>query len=138
MDSTLVSILVTLVILTTVAAGGYWSYQEGHLDPLINSIGAYIAKAKAEAALKQVQGKEGLKAAEEKTSEFPHRPPATAPVPHADGACPGCAGPEDRSLGLMPFWRRGTGDRGARIHVSERRVWCGGNYSSTGEDGQEA
>lgn len=29
---------------------------------------AYIAKAKAEAALKQVQGKEGLKAAEEKTS----------------------------------------------------------------------
>ncbi|KAH7017401.1 hypothetical protein EDB80DRAFT_284088 [Ilyonectria destructans] len=69
MDSTLVSILVTLVILTTVAAGGYWSYQEGYLDPLINSIGASIAKAKAEAALKQVQGEEGLKAAQEKTSE---------------------------------------------------------------------
>ncbi|KAF7553867.1 hypothetical protein G7Z17_g3320 [Cylindrodendrum hubeiense] len=69
MDSTLASILATLVILATVAAAGYWSYQNGHLDPVINAIGAYIAKAKAEAALKQVQGKEGLKAMGDKTSD---------------------------------------------------------------------
>ncbi|KAH7160830.1 hypothetical protein EDB81DRAFT_328154 [Dactylonectria macrodidyma] len=69
MDPTLASILATLVILATFAAGGYWSYQNGYLDPYINSIGAYMAKAKAEAALKEVQGKEGLKAMGEKTND---------------------------------------------------------------------
>ncbi|KAH7149998.1 hypothetical protein B0J13DRAFT_549301 [Dactylonectria estremocensis] len=68
MDSTLVSILATLVILATVAAAGYWSYENGYLDDYINSIGAYMAKAKAEAALKEVQGVEGLKAMGEKTN----------------------------------------------------------------------
>ncbi|KAH6895457.1 hypothetical protein B0T10DRAFT_557671 [Thelonectria olida] len=51
MDSTVVAIVISLVVLVAAAAGGTYAYNAGHLDPIIEKIGKYMAKAKAEAAL---------------------------------------------------------------------------------------
>ncbi|KAK7431437.1 hypothetical protein QQZ08_001927 [Neonectria magnoliae] len=70
MDSTLLAILVSLVVLVAVAAGGLLAYNSGALDPYIEQIGTYLAKAKAKAAFtdgqKQFQ-EEGIKAMGDQT-----------------------------------------------------------------------
>ncbi|KAB5535340.1 hypothetical protein GE09DRAFT_1227320 [Coniochaeta sp. 2T2.1] len=59
--SLLTTLLATLLLL---GAGGYFAYQQGYLDPLIEKVGVLVFKAKAVAEAKEMQA-EGLKAGED-------------------------------------------------------------------------
>ncbi|KPM38888.1 hypothetical protein AK830_g7679 [Neonectria ditissima] len=69
-SSTLSALMVSLVVLVAVVAGGALAYNSGALDPYIEQIGKYLAKAKAKAAFtdgqKQFQ-EEGMKAMGDQT-----------------------------------------------------------------------
>lgn len=58
------SLLSSLIIVLALAAGGYFAYQQGYLDPLIEKVGVYFFKAKAKAEEKEMQA-EGMKAGED-------------------------------------------------------------------------
>jgi hypothetical protein len=65
MDSaTTYSILSSLLIVLALTAGGYFAYQQGYLDPLIEKVGVLLFKAKAVAEAKEMQAK-GMKAGED-------------------------------------------------------------------------
>jgi len=65
MDSTTTySILTSLLIALALTAGGYFAYQQGLLDPLIEKVGVLVFKAKAKAEEKEMQA-EGMKAGED-------------------------------------------------------------------------
>ncbi|OLN95632.1 hypothetical protein CCHL11_04890 [Colletotrichum chlorophyti] len=55
------SLLISLAILVAVFAGGFFAYQQGMLDPIVEQIGVLIFKAKAEAEKKKLQA-QGQKA----------------------------------------------------------------------------
>jgi hypothetical protein len=59
--TTTYSLLVSLITLIALTAGGYFAYQQGYLDPLIEKVGALVFKAKAKAEAKEMQT-EGLTA----------------------------------------------------------------------------
>ncbi|KAH8911464.1 hypothetical protein BR93DRAFT_934923 [Coniochaeta sp. PMI_546] len=58
------SILTSLLIVLALTAGGYFAYQQGYLDPLIEKVGVLVFKAKAVAEAKEMQAK-GMKAGED-------------------------------------------------------------------------
>jgi hypothetical protein len=65
MDSaTTYSILTSLLIVIALTASGYFAYQQGYLDPLIEKVGVFVFKAKAVAEAKEMQAK-GMKAGED-------------------------------------------------------------------------
>jgi len=64
MDSTTQAILISLFIVSVIAAGLYFSYEQGYLDPVIEKIGVYMFKAKAAAEKKKLQA-QGMKAGED-------------------------------------------------------------------------
>ncbi|KAB5577866.1 hypothetical protein GE09DRAFT_533904 [Coniochaeta sp. 2T2.1] len=63
-QATTYSLLTTLLTLLLLGAGGYFAYQQGYLDPLIEKAGVLVFKAKAVAEAKEMQA-EGLKAGED-------------------------------------------------------------------------
>lgn len=58
------SIITSLLIVLALTAGGYFAYQQGYLDPLIEKVGVLVFKAKAEAEAKEMQAK-GMKAGQD-------------------------------------------------------------------------
>lgn len=58
------SLLVTLLITILLVAGTTKAYQDGYMDPVIEKVGVYMMKAKAEAEAKEMQA-EGLKRGED-------------------------------------------------------------------------
>lgn len=58
------SILTSLLIVLALTAGGYFAYQQGYLDPLIEKVGVLVFKAKAVAEAKEMQAK-GMKTGED-------------------------------------------------------------------------
>ncbi|KAF2997273.1 hypothetical protein G7054_g13098 [Neopestalotiopsis clavispora] len=58
------SVLVSLIIVCTILAGGYVGYEQGMFDPLIEKFGVMMFKAKAEAEKEKYQA-QGLKAGED-------------------------------------------------------------------------
>jgi len=58
------SLLTSLLVALAVAGGGYFAYQQGYLDPLIEKAGVFVFKAKAAAEAKEMQA-EGMKAGED-------------------------------------------------------------------------
>ena len=63
-QATTYSLLTTLLVTLLLSAGGYFAYQQGYLDPLIEKVGVLVFKAKAVAEAKEMQAK-GLKAGED-------------------------------------------------------------------------
>ncbi|KAJ9144783.1 hypothetical protein NKR19_g6327 [Coniochaeta hoffmannii] len=65
MDATTTySLLTSLLIALALTAGGYFAYQQGYLDPLIEKVGVFVFKAKAVAEAKEMQAK-GMTAGED-------------------------------------------------------------------------
>jgi hypothetical protein len=62
--TTTFSIISSLLIVLALTAGGYFAYQQGYLDPLIEKVGVLVFKAKAKAEEKEMQAK-GMKAGED-------------------------------------------------------------------------
>lgn len=60
-QTTTYSLLVSLLTGIALSAGGYFAYQQGYLDPLIEKVGTLVFKAKAKAEAKEMQA-EGLAA----------------------------------------------------------------------------
>ncbi|KAF9881921.1 hypothetical protein CkaCkLH20_01067 [Colletotrichum karsti] len=58
------SLLVSLAIVLAVLAGGFFAYQQGMMDPIIEQIGIMMFKAKAEAEKKKLQA-QGQKAGQD-------------------------------------------------------------------------
>lgn len=58
------SIITSLLIVLALTAGGYFAYQQGYLDPLIEKVGVLVFKAKAVAEAKEMQAK-GMKAGQD-------------------------------------------------------------------------
>ncbi|KAJ0348733.1 hypothetical protein KNSL1_005321 [Colletotrichum chrysophilum] len=63
-SSTTQSLLISLAIIVAVFAGGFFAYQQGMLDPIIEQIGVMMFKAKAEAEKKKLQA-QGQKAGQD-------------------------------------------------------------------------
>lgn len=63
-SATTYGLLSTLLITLALTAGGYFAYQQGYLDPLIEKVGVLLFKAKAAAEAKEMQAK-GMKAGED-------------------------------------------------------------------------
>ncbi|KAI3398824.1 hypothetical protein diail_8515 [Diaporthe ilicicola] len=63
MDSTY-QIAVSMLTVLLVLAGSYYAYDQGYMDPLIERLGVFMMKAKAEAEAKEMQAK-GLKRGED-------------------------------------------------------------------------
>lgn len=62
--ATTYSLLSSLILVLALAAGGYFAYQQGYLDPLIEKVGVVVFRAKAAAEEKELQA-EGMKAGED-------------------------------------------------------------------------
>ena len=57
-------VLISLLTVLVVMAAGWFAYDQGYLDPVIEKIGVYMFKAKAKAQEKKMQA-EGLKRGED-------------------------------------------------------------------------
>lgn len=65
MDSTTTySVVASLLIILALTAGGYFAYEQGYLDSMIEKMGVIFFKAKAVAEAKEMQAK-GMKAGED-------------------------------------------------------------------------
>jgi hypothetical protein len=62
--ATTYSLLTSLIVVLALATSGYFAYQQGYLDPLIEKVGVFVFKAKAVAEAKEMQAK-GMKAGED-------------------------------------------------------------------------
>ncbi|KZL65353.1 hypothetical protein CI238_11207 [Colletotrichum incanum] len=62
--STTQSLIISLAIVVAVFVGGFFAYQQGMLDPVIEQIGIMMFKAKAEAEKKKMQA-QGMKAGQD-------------------------------------------------------------------------
>jgi hypothetical protein len=56
-SATTYSLLISLLTVIALSAGGYFAYQQGYLDPLIEKVGVLVFKAKAVAEAKEMQAK---------------------------------------------------------------------------------
>ncbi|CAI0653680.1 unnamed protein product [Colletotrichum noveboracense] len=81
-SSTTQSLLISLAIIVAVFAGGFFAYQQGMLDPIIEQIGVMMFKAKAEAEKKKLQA-QGQKAGQDFVDDQPKGNKQAADV--ADG-----------------------------------------------------
>ncbi|WQF80126.1 hypothetical protein CDEST_05140 [Colletotrichum destructivum] len=63
-SSTTQSLLISLAIVFVVFVGGFFAYQQGMLDPVIEQVGIMLFKAKAEAEKKKMQA-QGMKAGQD-------------------------------------------------------------------------
>ncbi|CAN8103000.1 unnamed protein product [Discula destructiva] len=63
MESTY-QIFIYLLTVVALVTGAWYAYNEGYADPLIEKVGIYMMKAKAEAEAKEMQA-EGLKRGED-------------------------------------------------------------------------
>ncbi|GKT48527.1 uncharacterized protein ColSpa_08708 [Colletotrichum spaethianum] len=92
-NSTAQSLLISLAIVVAVFVGGFFAYQQGMLDPVIEQIGIMVFKAKAEAEKKKRQA-QGMKAGQDFVDGERNHSPAFLPSltwhsrgsesPHAD------------------------------------------------------
>jgi hypothetical protein len=62
--TTTFSLLTSLIITLVISAGGYFAYQQGYLDPLIEKVGVFVFKAKAVAEAKEMQA-QGMQAGQD-------------------------------------------------------------------------
>ncbi|KDN67896.1 hypothetical protein CSUB01_08103 [Colletotrichum sublineola] len=62
--STTKSLIVSLAVVVVVFIAGFFAYQQGMLDPVIEQIGIILFKAKAEAEKKKMQA-QGMKAGQD-------------------------------------------------------------------------
>lgn len=54
-SATTYSLLISFLTVIALSAGGYFAYQQGYLDPLIEKVGVLVFKAKAVAEAKEMQ-----------------------------------------------------------------------------------
>lgn len=57
-------VLISLITIIAVMAAGWFAYDQGYLDPVIEAVGKIIFKAKAKAEQKKMEA-EGLKRGED-------------------------------------------------------------------------
>ncbi|EFQ27621.1 hypothetical protein CGRA01v4_03013 [Colletotrichum graminicola] len=62
--STAQSLIISLAVVVAVFLAGFFAYQQGMLDPVIEQIGIMLFKAKAEAEKKKMQA-QGMKAGQD-------------------------------------------------------------------------
>ncbi|PSR74083.1 hypothetical protein BD289DRAFT_487477 [Coniella lustricola] len=61
---TIYQYLVSLLLVVILSAAGWYAYEEGYMNPLIEKVGVYMMEAKAEAEAKEMQA-QGLKRGED-------------------------------------------------------------------------
>ena len=71
-------VLISLITIIAVMVAGWFAYDQGYLDPVIEKIGEYMFKAKAKAEEKKMEA-EGLKRGEDFVDCKFHPPPPGFP-----------------------------------------------------------